>query len=313
MTTTIDPTRELTITRTFDAPREMILRLWSDPEMLARWWGPVGFVTTTHEMDFRPGGKWSYTMNGPDGASASHTEYFIETGPDRITYDQGGIGADADFKAIITLEAVSANKTNMEFRMTFQNPEVMKMMKEVHGAEWAHVECFTRLDIFAADQLAESEPFKMHISLPSPTEIRTVRSLRAPKELVFEAFVNPEYIAKWQGPRDIVCTGCSFDARVGGKWSMTHSRGDESYSFNGEVLEIDRPNRLVGTFQFMDYDPMTNTSTFEEVNGVTKVTTISSFTSTENRDGMLFSGMEGGMTEGYERLQEFVDSGEFTI
>lgn len=313
MTTTIDPTRELTITRTFDAPKDMILHLWSDPEMLARWWGPIGFTTTTLDMDFRPGGKWSYRMDGPNGQTAAHTEHFIETGPDRITYEQNGTGEDADFRATITLEAISATKTQMEFRMTFKSAEIMKMMKQNYKADVGHMECFTRLDMFAADELAHKDPFKMHLSLPSDTEIRTVRSLRAPKELVFEAFVNPDYIAKWQGPRDIQCTGCTFDARVGGKWSMTHARGEESFSFHGEVLEYDRPDRLVGTFQFMDFDPMTNTTTFEETNGVTKVTTVSSFTSKENRDGMLYSGIEGGMTEGYERLQEKIDSGDFTV
>jgi uncharacterized protein YndB with AHSA1/START domain len=54
-------------TRVFDAPRELVFALWTDPEHLAQWWGPNGFTTTTHTFDMRPGGAWRFVMHGPDG------------------------------------------------------------------------------------------------------------------------------------------------------------------------------------------------------------------------------------------------------
>ncbi len=68
--------RELVLTRDFDAPRELVFRAYTDPEHLPHWWGPDGFSNTVHEIDIRPGGRWRFTMHGPDG-----TDY-----PNRIVY-----------------------------------------------------------------------------------------------------------------------------------------------------------------------------------------------------------------------------------
>jgi uncharacterized protein YndB with AHSA1/START domain len=59
--------RELTITRIFDAPRELVFKAWSKPEHLMRWWGPHGCKLTVCETDFRPGGTWRFCMLGPRG------------------------------------------------------------------------------------------------------------------------------------------------------------------------------------------------------------------------------------------------------
>jgi uncharacterized protein YndB with AHSA1/START domain len=56
-----------TITRTFNAPRELVFRAWSDPKYVARWWGPRGFTLTFCEIDFRVGGTFHYCMRSPDG------------------------------------------------------------------------------------------------------------------------------------------------------------------------------------------------------------------------------------------------------
>jgi uncharacterized protein YndB with AHSA1/START domain len=58
--------RELTITRTFDAPRELVFSAWTKPEHLTRWFGPNNFTVTVPEMDFRAGGKFRFCMRGPD-------------------------------------------------------------------------------------------------------------------------------------------------------------------------------------------------------------------------------------------------------
>src|SRR5437016_4011897 len=102
MTDILDSTREYSISRTFRAPRDLILKMWSDPELLSNWWGPVGFSTTTHEMDFRPGGHWKMTMHGPNGSKYPNLLRYIETGPDRIVYDHGDFDK-TDFRVIVTL------------------------------------------------------------------------------------------------------------------------------------------------------------------------------------------------------------------
>ena len=62
--------RELILTRIFNAPRELLWQVWTEPDHVAQWWGPKGFTTRVTALDFRPGGEWRYVMVGPDG-----TEY----------------------------------------------------------------------------------------------------------------------------------------------------------------------------------------------------------------------------------------------
>ena len=60
--------RELTLTRVLDAPRELVFRMWTDPQHVAKWWGPQGFATISLEMDPRPGGAYRASMRSPEGA-----------------------------------------------------------------------------------------------------------------------------------------------------------------------------------------------------------------------------------------------------
>ena len=61
------PKGELVLTRNFNAPRELVFKVWTDPKHVAQWWGPHGFTTRILEMDVRPGGVWRYAMRGQDG------------------------------------------------------------------------------------------------------------------------------------------------------------------------------------------------------------------------------------------------------
>ena len=60
--------RELVITRVFDAPRELVFKVWTDPKHLAQWWGPRCFTNPVCEVDLRVGGAWRIIMRAPDGA-----------------------------------------------------------------------------------------------------------------------------------------------------------------------------------------------------------------------------------------------------
>jgi len=58
---------EIVSSREFEAPRELLFQAWTNPDLLARWWGPKGFTNTFHEFDMKPGGTWRFVMHGPDG------------------------------------------------------------------------------------------------------------------------------------------------------------------------------------------------------------------------------------------------------
>ena len=79
--------REIVMTRTFDAPRELIWEALSKPEHMREWWGPRGFTMPICEMDFGPGGAYRFVQQGPDGAEYGFRgEYREIVPPERITW-----------------------------------------------------------------------------------------------------------------------------------------------------------------------------------------------------------------------------------
>jgi uncharacterized protein YndB with AHSA1/START domain len=113
--------REISLTRVFDAPRELVFDAWTHPEQVVHWWGPRGFTTTIHEMDVRPGGVWRFTMHGPDGADYPNRVVFVEViKPERLVYDHGPEGQSEmkEFHVTVTF-ADDDGKTRTTLRMVF--------------------------------------------------------------------------------------------------------------------------------------------------------------------------------------------------
>ncbi|HKN01320.1 MAG TPA: SRPBCC domain-containing protein [Candidatus Binataceae bacterium] len=74
----IDPARELTIKRVFDAPRELVFKAWTDPAQVAKWWGPHGFTVVSCKMDLRVAGAWRLCMRSPKGIEDRQVGAFRE-------------------------------------------------------------------------------------------------------------------------------------------------------------------------------------------------------------------------------------------
>jgi uncharacterized protein YndB with AHSA1/START domain len=80
--------RTIRSSRVFGASRGRLWTLFGNPDLLARWWGPAGFINEFHEFDFRPGGTWRFTMRGLDGAEYPMRKVFVEVAePERIVLD----------------------------------------------------------------------------------------------------------------------------------------------------------------------------------------------------------------------------------
>lgn len=97
------PETELSVSRAFDAPRSLVWEVFTDPKHVGTWWGPNGFTITTHEMDVRPGGIWSFVMHGPDGVDYDNFIRYNEvTKYERLAFDHGEDEHRIYFKAEIT-------------------------------------------------------------------------------------------------------------------------------------------------------------------------------------------------------------------
>jgi uncharacterized protein YndB with AHSA1/START domain len=149
------------------------------------------------------------------------------------------------------------------------------------------------------------------IAEPGKQELFIKREFDAPRELVFRAYTDPEILVKWLGPRDLTMTIEHWDARNGGSYKYVHERGGHKYSFFGVNHEVLAPERLIGTFEFDGLPErghvILGTTKFEELpNGRSRIVHQSVFQSVEDRDGMMASGMERGVNDGYEKLDEWL-------
>ncbi|TMM26662.1 MAG: ATPase [Actinobacteria bacterium] len=155
------------------------------------------------------------------------------------------------------------------------------------------------------------ERHKTSITTPSDTEIRIERTFDAPRQLVWEAYTDPELLPEWLGPRELTMTVDEFELRPGGSYRFTHrdSEGNE-FVFFGELREVEEPNLIVRTFAWegMPGKFSVERAEFEELEGDrTRIVVTSSFDLKEDRDGMLESGMEHGVVESYTRLDELFE------
>jgi uncharacterized protein YndB with AHSA1/START domain len=150
------------------------------------------------------------------------------------------------------------------------------------------------------------------VTTPSDREIRIERVFEAPRERVFAAMTDPALIPQWWGPYRTTTEVDVMDVRAGGSWRfVARSEDGSTTAFRGTYREITPPERIVQTFEWegMPGHVSVETMTLEDLGGRTKLTTVSTFHTTEERDGMLASGMEGGMNETFERLDALLTRG----
>jgi uncharacterized protein YndB with AHSA1/START domain len=139
--------RELLFTRLFDAPRELVFIVWTDPGHLAQWWGPRGFTTSTVEMDARPGGAWRLIMHGPDGVNYKSRIVYLEVvKPERLVYKHAGEEKDEAVRFTVTVTFEEAGgKTRLNMRMVFESAAEREHVTTRYGAEKGATETLERL------------------------------------------------------------------------------------------------------------------------------------------------------------------------
>jgi uncharacterized protein YndB with AHSA1/START domain len=144
---------------------------------------------------------------------------------------------------------------------------------------------------------------------PGMPQIIITCEFDAPRDLVFRAYTDPELLVQWLGPRDLALTVERYDARDGGKWRYVNTdRAGNSYGFHGVFHGDPSPDAIVQTFEFEGTPGHVklDTTTLQQRGGNTLVRTVSAFPSVDDRDAMIASGMERGVQDSNERLEELL-------
>jgi uncharacterized protein YndB with AHSA1/START domain len=147
------------------------------------------------------------------------------------------------------------------------------------------------------------------VTTPTDRVIHIEREFDAPRDEVFAVYTDPQLIPEWWGMRDTTTSVDRMDVRTGGSWRFVVRNADGSEDgFHGSYREVTPPERIVQTFEWegMPGYVSVETAVFEDLGDRTRVTTTTLFHTTEERDGMLQSGMEVGMNETYQRLDELL-------
>jgi uncharacterized protein YndB with AHSA1/START domain len=231
---------EIRITRIYDAPVQAVWDAWTDPEQVAKWWGPRGFTLTTHSKYLRPGGTWTYTMHGPDGVDYPNKTRYLEVEEcSKLVYDHGGNDDQPPLFRVTVLFSEIKGKTKMEMSMRLPTPEAAeetrKFIKKAGGdSTW------DRLAEYLERESSGKEQFVIN------------RTFDAPLELMFEMWTDPKHFSQWLPPTGFKMEFIKADITPGGSSFYFMTNGDIKMYGRAEYLEIQKPNRIVYTQQFSD-------------------------------------------------------------
>ncbi len=191
------------------------------------------------------------------------------------------------------------------------------------GESWKHAlrlfwnASLNRLSDYLTIMQKETKMHDLKIDAPPGKPFMTMtRSFDAPRALVWKALSEPEHAVRWWGPNGHKNRVLTWDWRVGGKWSIESIIGDGSkIVFFGDYLEIEKPSKVTQTFSFDQLPPgahSVDAVTLTEKDGRTVYTCVSTLPDAESRDAMIASGMETGVVEGFERLDDMLEEWKVT-
>ena len=145
--------REMRITRTFKAPVELLWEVWTDPAHIINWWGPNGFTTTIHKMDFKEEGEWNLTLHAPNGTDYPNKSIYKEIIPlKKIVFEH----FNPHFFTTVVFES-KGDETQMDWTMVFDTAEILETIVKVHKADEGLKQNVEKLGEYLLGLLSKSE------------------------------------------------------------------------------------------------------------------------------------------------------------
>lgn len=240
-TVTLPSDTEIHIERWFNAPRALVFKAMTDPQAILHWWGRKDDVTTVDQMDVHPGGKWRFISKGTDGVEHAFRGEFREVIPvERVvqTFEY------EPYPGHISVETMTLDEIDGRTKMTvvsrFDSKEERDAMIQ-SGMETGMNETYARLDNYLTQENIERRALVI------------TRIFDAPRELVWKAWTDPDYVMRWWGPEHFTSPLAKIDLRVGGKYlfAMRDPEGKDYYS-TGVFQKLEPPRELVYTDSFSD-------------------------------------------------------------
>ncbi len=236
--------REIYAKRVFDAPRELVWKVWTEPEHIGKWWGPIGFRTTTSRMEVKPGGVWEHVMHGPDGRNYENRIVYVEVvKPERIVYDHVSY---PPFRSTVLFEEEGA-KTAVSMRMVFESAELLAKVEREHKAIEGLSQTLGRM----GEHLAAYPVVVEH-------------TYNAPIETVWKAITEVEHLKKW-----FIEGIDSFEAKPGFTTEFTVKNKGKDYVHLWEVLDVVPGKKIAVEWKFGGYagSSIATMELFEEKQG----------------------------------------------
>jgi uncharacterized protein YndB with AHSA1/START domain len=310
---------ELSITRVFDAPRELVWKAWTDPEMGKHWMGPRGFQAVEFETPRAAGGTWRLRMVG----HVPGTDQLVELKqggvvkefrpPELLSYtfawdDRASVGlSESPFKEnLVTVQLEErGRKTVMHFTQT---PFATEGERDGHNGGWnSALDCL-------AEYLAERQPWRAAAPDDVPSELHLKRFFAAPRDVVFAAWTKPEMVAQWWGPKSFTNTVHAWEARGGGAIRVDMQGPDGTvYPMAGRFVEFYPPHRFDFTASALDHDGNAmfenrNSVFFAEVEGGTEISLDVHVVSQTEVAPQYLKGMSAGWSQSLEKLGEYLET-----
>ena len=138
--------RAMSTERVMTAGPQQVYAAFERPELLARWWGPKGFTNTFEQFEFKPGGRWVFTMHGPNGTDYANENAFRELRPDRIVIEHV---SQPHFVLTVTL-TTQGDRTHLSWVQEFDSPEVAAKLRPLITD--ANEQNLDRLEAVLADE-----------------------------------------------------------------------------------------------------------------------------------------------------------------
>lgn len=143
---------QLIHTRLLKAPRELVWEVWTTPEHIKEWWGPIGFSVTNDSMEVKPGGAWKFTMHGMGGNFPNIIKFERVEKPSLLSFRNGSPDDKYGFESIVTFEE-RGNSTLLTFKSIFSSEEVLDELNRKVNAIEGGKQTLNRLESYLDSQL----------------------------------------------------------------------------------------------------------------------------------------------------------------